>query len=157
MEMSAVIFRYMVKDAYLSHVSVVPILCAAVLRQHLKTSNIHFSWIKCWNNIVGKEKEISTCYVTQGFSATNPPKKPRVILWCCSCNVSDGEETGESDEWLGVQLSKKHPFSSLPLSSLTGTLSRCLLNAFNHSSSSSVSRTAPLHLAPLDSLWDHHL
>lgn len=43
MEMSAVIFRYMVKDAYLSHVSVVPILCAAVLRQHLKTSNIHFS------------------------------------------------------------------------------------------------------------------
>lgn len=41
--MSAVIFRYVVKDTYFSHVSVVPILCAAVLHQRLKTSNIHFS------------------------------------------------------------------------------------------------------------------
>lgn len=32
--------------------------------------------------------------------------KSSVVPWRCNCNVRGGEETGESDEWLGVQLSK---------------------------------------------------
>ncbi len=35
-----------------------------------------------------------------------------VVPWCCNCNVRDEEETGESDEWLGVQLSKRIPLQT---------------------------------------------